>query len=99
MRCRATAERLCRIAGFEPRTRHVTDNPGAIQALVSNGQGVALLPRSARQYMPIAGIDAIELEGTGARRIIAMMPASIDDAEELTDLLDAISAQTAVNLE
>ena len=94
--CRATAERLCRTAGFEPRTRHVTDNPGAIQALVSNGQGVALLPRSARQYMPVAGIDAIELEGTGARRIVAMMPTSIDGAEELTDLLDAIAAQAAV---
>jgi DNA-binding transcriptional LysR family regulator len=50
VRCRSTAERLCRQTGFEPRTRHITDNPGAIQSLVSNGLGVALLPRSARRY-------------------------------------------------
>ena len=90
MRCRSTAERLCRTAGFEPRTRHITDNPGAIQSLVANGLGVALLPRSARRYSQIAGIDPIALEEAGARRVSALIPDGLADASEVVDLLDAL---------
>lgn len=90
VRCRSTAERLCRRAGFEPRTRHITDNPGAIQALVSNGLGVALLPRSARRYTEVAGIDPIALVEVGARRVTAMVPAALRAAEEVEDLLGAL---------
>ncbi|GEB24577.1 MULTISPECIES: LysR family transcriptional regulator [Brevibacterium] len=92
VRCRSTAERLCRHAGFEPRTRHITDNPGAIQSLVSNGLGVALLPRSARRYSKVAGIDPIALQEAGARRVTAMMPDSLAAASEIDDLLDALRA-------
>ena len=90
VRCRSTAERLCRRSGFEPRTRHITDNPGAIQALVSNGLGVALLPRSARRYTEVAGIDPIELDEVGARRISAMVPTGLRETEEVRDLLEAL---------
>ncbi|WP_240690142.1 LysR family transcriptional regulator [Brevibacterium sp. S111] len=92
VRCRSTAERLCRTAGFEPRTRHITDNPGAIQSLVSNGLGVALLPRSARRYSQIAGIDPIALEEAGARRVSALIPDGLADASEVVDLIDALRA-------
>lgn len=92
VRCRSTAERLCRTAGFEPRTRHITDNPGAIQSLVSNGLGVALLPRSARRYSQIAGIDPIPLEEAGARRVSALIPDGLADASEVVDLIDALRA-------
>ena len=92
VRCRSTAERLCRHAGFEPRTRHITDNPGAIQSLVSNGLGVALLPRSARRYSKVGGIDPIALQEAGARRVTAMMPDSLAAASEIDDLLDALRA-------
>ena len=90
VRCKSTAERLCRRAGFEPRTRHITDNPGAIQALVSNGLGVALLPRSARRYTEVAGIDPIALDEVGTRRVTAMVAAGLSTAEEVKDLLDAL---------
>lgn len=92
VRCRSTAERLCRRAGFEPRTRHITDNPGAIQSLVSNGLGVALLPRSTRRYSQVAGIDSIVLEEAGARRVTAMIPDSLNSASEVDDLLNALRA-------
>ena len=90
VRCRSTAERLCRRTGFEPRTRHITDNPGAIQSLVSNGLGVALLPRSARRYSQVAGIDPIILDEAGARRVTAMIPEGLMSTSEVTDLLDAL---------
>ncbi|MDN5608472.1 MAG: LysR substrate-binding domain-containing protein [Brevibacterium sp.] len=92
VRCRSTAERLCRTAGFEPRTRHITDNPGAIQSLVSNGLGVALLPRSARRYSKIPGIDPIALQEAGARSVTAMIPDGLADASEVVDLIDALRA-------
>lgn len=90
VRCRSTAERLCRRAGFEPRTRHITDNPGAIQALVANGLGVALLPRSARRYSQVSGIDSIALAEAGARRVTAMIPEGLRSSSEVEDLLDAL---------
>ncbi|SMY00981.1 DNA-binding transcriptional regulator, LysR family [Brevibacterium iodinum ATCC 49514] len=90
VRCRSTAERLCRRAGFEPRTRHITDNPGAIQSLVSNGLGVALLPRSARRYSQVAGIDSIVVAEAGARRVTAMIPDGLRTASEVEDLLNAL---------
>lgn len=89
-RCRSTAERLCRRASFEPRTRHITDNPGAIQALVANGLGVALLPRSARRYSQVSGIDSIALAEVGARRVTAMIPEGLRSSSEVADLLDAL---------
>lgn len=92
VRCRSTAERLCRRAGFEPRTRHITDNPGAIQSLVSNGLGVALLPRSARRYSQVAGIDPIVLDEAGARRVTAMIPDGLRSTSEVGDLLNALRA-------
>ncbi|MFP3397989.1 LysR family transcriptional regulator [Brevibacterium sp. H602] len=90
VRCRSTAERLCRRAGFEPRTRHITDNPGAIQSLVSNGLGVALLPRSARRYSRVAGIDSITVVEAGARRVTAMIPDGLAASAEVEDLLTAL---------
>ncbi|MDN5896680.1 MAG: LysR family transcriptional regulator [Nocardioides sp.] len=92
VRCRSTAERLCRTSGFEPRTRHITDNPGAIQSLVSNGLGVALLPRSARRYTQVAGIDPIVLDEAGARRVTAMIPDGLATSAEVVDLLNALRA-------
>ncbi|MGO2424258.1 MAG: LysR substrate-binding domain-containing protein, partial [Brevibacterium aurantiacum] len=74
------------------RTRHITDNPGAIQSLVSNGLGVALLPRSARRYSKVGGIDPIALQEAGARRVTAMMPDSLATASEIDDLLEALRA-------
>ncbi|WP_240372893.1 LysR family transcriptional regulator [Brevibacterium zhoupengii] len=94
VRCRSTAERLCRRAGFEPRTRHVTDNPGAIQSLVSNGLGVALLPRSARRYSRVDGIDWIVLDEAGARRVTAMIPEGLRSTSEVDDLLTALRTVT-----
>lgn len=90
VRCRSTAERLCRSVGFEPRTRHITDNPGAIQALVANGLGVALLPRSARRYTAVSGIDPIALDEAGARRVTAMIPDALRATSEVDYLLNAL---------
>src|SRR5699024_11866643 len=89
---RPTADRFCRTPGYDPRTRHITANPGAIQSLVSNGLGVALLPRSARRYSQIAGIDPIALQEAGARRVTAMIPDGLADASEVVDLIDALRA-------
>lgn len=88
--CKSTAERLCRRAGFEPRIRHITDNPGAIQALVANGLGVALLPRSARIYTGAAGIDPVVLDELGVRRVTAMVASGLRATDEVEELLDAL---------
>ena len=66
------------------------DNPGAIQALVSNSLGVALLPQSARRTTAVDGIAAISIAEVGTRRISALVPTELDTAPEITDLLDAL---------
>jgi DNA-binding transcriptional LysR family regulator len=43
--CRQIALRACAQAGFEPRVAFETDEILAIQALVANGMGVALMPQ------------------------------------------------------
>lgn len=95
VRCRSTAERLCLRAGFEPRTRHITDNPGAIQALVASGLGVALLPRSARRYTAVSGIGPVALDEADARRVTAMIPDALRATSEVDDLLNALRAAEA----
>lgn len=90
VRCCSTAQRLCCHAGFEPRTRHITGNPGAIQSLISNGLGITLLPRSARRYNRVASIDLIAMDKAGTRRVTAMIPDGLADTSEVGDLLDAL---------
>ncbi|WP_167953078.1 LysR substrate-binding domain-containing protein [Brevibacterium marinum] len=79
---------MCRRAGFEPRTRHITGKPGAIQSLVSNGLGVALLPGSTRRHSQVVGIDPIILDEAGARRVTAMIPKGLRTASEVEDVFD-----------
>jgi DNA-binding transcriptional LysR family regulator len=42
--CRTMAERACETAGFSPRVRHEVDDFATVLALVTLGQGVAIVP-------------------------------------------------------
>ncbi|MGC4869311.1 LysR family transcriptional regulator [Micromonospora sp. DT53] len=56
--CHEVAVRVCRGAGFAPRTRHHIDDFAAVLALVRAGQGVALVPELA-VVAPATGVRLI----------------------------------------
>lgn len=64
---RLALERLCGMAGFEPRLDYATDDYGAILALVEHGLGVSLLPRMA-SYPAGAGVSLRTLAGADPTR-------------------------------
>lgn len=43
--CRLAAERICQVAGFQPRIRHQSDDFPTVLALVAAAQGQAIMPR------------------------------------------------------
>jgi DNA-binding transcriptional LysR family regulator len=43
--CRLAAERVCQVAGFQPRIRHQSDDFPTVLALVAADQGHAIMPR------------------------------------------------------
>ncbi|GAA4947127.1 LysR family transcriptional regulator [Actinoplanes utahensis] len=53
--CHTATLRICRAAGFTPRARHRIDDFGTVLALVSAGQGVAVVPQLATGRLP-AGV-------------------------------------------
>jgi DNA-binding transcriptional LysR family regulator len=68
--CRLIMESLCRDVGFQPRVAFESDEVGAVQALVSAGMGVTLLPRLAQPFVH-PGIEVRELASKPMRRVWA----------------------------
>lgn len=64
-RCRAHLLRRCGEAGFTPRIAFTTDDYVAVQALVSAGLGVTILPELALSAHRAPGIRTTRLPGTG----------------------------------
>jgi DNA-binding transcriptional LysR family regulator len=60
----------CRAAGFEPRVVFGSDDYNAVQAFVSVGLGVAMLPRLALAVMR-PGVHRVALANPPVRRIVA----------------------------
>src|SRR6266508_1370877 len=53
--CRLAAERICQMAGFQPRIRHQSDDFPTVLALVAADQGQTVLPRLGTMSAP-AGV-------------------------------------------
>lgn len=69
-RCRGHLMEACGRAGFEPRIAFETDNSVAVEGLVAQGIGVALLPRLAVTSFPLLpGVVVAPLETPDVRTI------------------------------
>lgn len=67
-RCRGHLLELCGRAGFEPRIGFETDNAVAVEGLVAQGIGVAVLPRMAVESFPLLpGVVTAPLPAAEAR--------------------------------
>lgn len=62
--CHTATLRICQAAGFTPRARHHVDDFGTVLALVSAGQGIAVVPRLALGHLP----DGVRLLPLPTRR-------------------------------
>jgi DNA-binding transcriptional LysR family regulator len=79
--CRLAAERICQMAGFQPRIRHQTDDFPTALAFVAANQGPALVPRLATVNAPadvvltplstMTRISVAHRRGAGAHPAIA----------------------------
>ena len=90
-RCREHLLRQCASAGFTPRISFTTDDFVAVQALVTAGLGVALLPALALRAARNPGIRTARLRGT-RRSVIAVRYGESPDPPATTLLLDALRA-------
>lgn len=70
-RLRAVVEAVCRQAGFAPRIVAETSDLGVMLALVAEGVGIAMLPRSGLEGM--AGVAAIDLTHPRIERRIVLV--------------------------
>jgi len=88
--CRLAAERICQVAGFQPRIRHQSNDFPTVLALVAAGQGPTIVPRLATVNAP-AGVVLTPLptttrvsvahrRGAGDHPAIAAFRAAIDRA-------------------
>ncbi len=79
--CRLAAERICQMAGFQPRIRHQSDDFPTVLALVAANQGPALVPHLATinaptevVFTPLSTMTRISVahrRGAGAHPAIA----------------------------
>jgi DNA-binding transcriptional LysR family regulator len=86
----------CQDAGFEPRIAYQTDDYRAIQAFVTAGLGVAMLPRLALALMP-TGIARVALRQPPVRRVSAARLAK-SFRSPATDTMVGLLAETAAAL-
>ena len=63
-RCREHLLRQCALAGFTPKIAFTTDDFVAVQALVTAGLGVAMLPALALRAARNPGVRTVKLRGT-----------------------------------
>jgi DNA-binding transcriptional LysR family regulator len=90
-RCREHLLRQCAYAGFAPRIAFTTDDFVAVQALVTAGLGVALLPGLALRAARNPGVRTARLRGT-SRSVVAVRYGEAPDPPATALLLDALRA-------
>jgi DNA-binding transcriptional LysR family regulator len=90
-RCRGHLLELCARAGFEPRIAFETDNFVAVEGLVSQGIGVATLPRMAVASFPqLPGVVTLPLPSSEARTIHVVTAHGADRVPAIRATLEAI---------
>jgi len=93
-RCREHLLQQCALAGFTPKIAFTTDDFVAVQALVTAGLGVALLPGLALRAARNQGVRTARLRGT-RRCVVAVRYGEPPDPPATTVLLDALRAAAA----
>jgi DNA-binding transcriptional LysR family regulator len=95
-RCREHLLQQCALAGFTPKIAFTTDDFVAVQALVTAGLGVALLPGLALRAARNQGVRTARLRGT-RRCVVAVRYGEPPDPPATTVLLDALRAAAAAD--
>lgn len=91
---RLLAQRLCALAGFEPRMTHEVDDYDLLVKLVAADLGIGLIPHSALQSSNTKGvIAATPGEQALRRRIRALTRTSLADSRAVQRLLSEIGSQ------
>ena len=90
-RCREHLLRQCAAAGFTPKIAFTTDDFVAVQALVTAGLGVALLPTLALRAVRNPGVRTVRLRGT-RRSVVAIRYGEPPDPPATALLLDVLRA-------
>jgi DNA-binding transcriptional LysR family regulator len=93
-RCREHLLQQCAAAGYTPKISFTTDDFVAVQALVTAGLGVALLPSLALRAAPNPGIRAVRLRGS-RRRLVAVRYGEPPDPPATVLLMEALRAACA----
>jgi DNA-binding transcriptional LysR family regulator len=90
-RCREHLLKQCAVAGFSPRIAFTTDDFVAVQALVSAGLGLAMLPGLCLRAARNPGIRAVRLRGT-RRSVIAVRYGEPPDPPATALLLEVLKS-------
>jgi DNA-binding transcriptional LysR family regulator len=90
-RCREHLLKQCGAAGFSPKIAFTTDDFVAVQALVSAGLGLALLPDLALRAVRNPGIRPVRLRGT-RRSVIAVRYGDPPDSPATALLLEVLKS-------
>jgi DNA-binding transcriptional LysR family regulator len=90
-RCREHLLRQCAAAGFTPKIAFTTDDFVAVQALVTAGLGVALLPTLALRAARNPGVRTVRLRGT-RRNVVAIRYGEPPDPPATALLLEVLRA-------
>jgi DNA-binding transcriptional LysR family regulator len=95
-RCREHLLQQCAAAGYTPRISFTTDDFVAVQALVTVGLGVALLPAMTLRAARNPAVRALRLRGT-RRMVLAVRYGEPPDPPATALLMEALrAASTAV---
>jgi len=95
-RCRDHLLRQCSIAGFTPKITFTTDDFVAVQALVTAGLGIALLPEMALRAARNPDVRTIRIRGT-RRQVLAVRYGEPPDPPATALLLAALRKATLKN--
>jgi DNA-binding transcriptional LysR family regulator len=91
-RCRGHLLELCGRAGFSPRIAFETDNFVAVEGLVAQGIGVAILPRMATESFPqLPGVSIVPLPVGEQRTIHTVTARGADRVPAVRATLDAVA--------
>ena len=93
-RCREHLLKQCAAAGFSPKIAFTTDDFVAVQALVTAGLGLAMLPGLCLRAARNPGIRAVRLRGT-RRIVVAVRYGEPPDSPATALLLEVLRAVAA----
>ena len=94
-RCRGHLVDLAAQAGFVPRIRYETDDHVAVQGLVGEDLGVALLPSLAQGPHAAPGVATVSLDPVARRRVVAVTTPDLARVPSVAAVLDALRVTAA----